>query len=171
MYRVAGPSDAGHGLVGDTVDVDRDKARRQTTLTLTKDNEDPLVLSILGHATTFSGDLDIGSLLIEKCLAIDPNCLMGWQRRGWLTVYRGGGGALADFDRALALNPRGPESFNTMLGISQAQLLSVIAAMVAIWALAYQAARARRPVPVAEQTPVEVAPPDVTATPTTRPSG
>ena len=80
---------------GDAVDVDRDKARRLTTLTLTMDNEDPLVLAILGHASTIFADLDLGSLLVEKCLAIDPDCLLAWQRRGWLSVYRGGGGALA----------------------------------------------------------------------------
>jgi TolB-like protein len=118
----------------DSVDVDRDKARRLTTLTLTMDNEDPLVLAILGHASTFVGDLDLGSLLIGKCLAIDPSCLMGWQRRGWLTVYRGGGGALADFDRALTLNPRGPERFNTMLGISQAHFLAGNYQEAANWA-------------------------------------
>ena len=81
---------------GDTVDVDRDKARRLTALTLTMDNEDPLVLAILGPPGPTFGDVDLGSLLIEKSLAIDPGCLLAWQRRGWLSVYRGGGGALAD---------------------------------------------------------------------------
>ena len=119
---------------GDTVDVDRDKARRLTSLTLTMDNEDPLVLAILGHASTIFADLDLGSLLIEKCLAIDPGCLLGWQRRGWLSVYRGGAGALADFDRALALNPRGPERFNTILGISQAHFLAGNYEEAANWA-------------------------------------
>jgi len=109
---------------GDTVGVDRDKARRLTMLTLTMDNEDPLVLAILGHASTIFADLDLGSLLIEKCLAIDPGCPLAWQRRGWLGVYRGSDGALADFDRALALNPRGPERFNTFLGMSQAHFLA-----------------------------------------------
>src|ERR1700735_3460370 len=56
---------------GDTVDAGRDKARRLTTLTLTMDNEDPLVLAVLGHASTVFADLDLGSLLIDKCLAID----------------------------------------------------------------------------------------------------
>jgi adenylate cyclase len=109
---------------GETVDIDRGQARRLTTLTLAMDNEDPLVLAILGHASTIFADLDLGSLLIEKCLAIDPDSLLAWQRRGWLGVYRGGGGALADFDRALALNPRGPERFNTFLGMSQAHFLA-----------------------------------------------
>ena len=119
---------------GGTVDVDRDKARRLTTLTLTMDNEDPLVLAILGHASTIFADLDLGSLLIEKCLAIDPGCPLAWQRRGWLGVYRGGAGALADFDRALALNPRGPERFNTFLGISQAHFLAGNYEEAANWA-------------------------------------
>jgi adenylate cyclase len=120
---------------GDTVDAGRDKARRLTTLTLTMDNEDPLVLAILGHASTVVADLDLGSLLIEKCLAIDPGCLLAWQRRGWLGVYRGNGdGALADFDRALALNPLGPERFNTFLGISQAHFLAGNYEAAAEWA-------------------------------------
>jgi adenylate cyclase len=119
---------------GDTVGVDRDKARRLTMLTLTMDNEDPLVLAILGHASTIFADLDLGSLLIEKCLAIDPGCPLAWQRRGWLGVYRGSDGALADFDRALALNPRGPERFNTFLGMSQAHFLAGNYGEAANWA-------------------------------------
>jgi hypothetical protein len=98
------------------------------------DNEDPLVLAILGQASTILADLDLGSLLIEKCLAIDPGCLLAWQRRGWLNVYRGGSGALADFARALALNPQGPERFNTMLGISQAHFLAGNYEEAANWA-------------------------------------
>ncbi len=119
---------------GDTIEIDRDKARRLTTLTLTMDNEDPLVLAVLGHASTIFADLDLGSLLIEKCLAIDPGCLLAWQRRGWLGVYRGSDGALADFDHALALNPQGPERFNTMLGISQAHFLAGNYEEAANWA-------------------------------------
>jgi hypothetical protein len=93
-------------------------------LTLSMDNEDPVVLAVLGHAGTICGDLDLGSLLIEKCLAIDPVCLIAWQRRGWIGVYRGARNALPDFGRALALKPRGPEKFNTILGISQAHFLA-----------------------------------------------
>jgi hypothetical protein len=41
---------------------------------------------------------------------------------------------LADFNRALALNPRGPERFNTVLGISQAHYLAGNYKEAADWA-------------------------------------
>jgi adenylate cyclase len=98
------------------------------------DNEDPLVLAMLGHASTIVADLDLGSLLIETCLAIDPGCQLAWQRRGWLGVYRGDDRALPDFHHALALNPGGPEMFNTFLGISQAHFLTGNYEAAANWA-------------------------------------
>jgi AraC-like DNA-binding protein len=119
---------------GDTANADRDKARHLTALTLSMDNEDPMVLAVLGHASTICADLDLGTSLIEKCLAIDPCCLMAWQRRGWLGVYRGAHSALADFNHALALNPSGPERFNTILGISQAHFLTGNYEEAADWA-------------------------------------
>jgi hypothetical protein len=60
---------------------------------------------------------------------------LAWQRPGWLGVYRGSDGALADFDRALALNPRGPARFNTFLGISQAHFLAGNYGEAANWAV------------------------------------
>jgi adenylate cyclase len=119
---------------GNTADLDRDKARRLATLTLSMDNQDPLVLAVLGHASVIFNDLDLGSRLIEKCLAIDPDCVMAWQRRGWLRIYRGDQGGLEDFDRALRLNPRGPEAFTTILGISQAHFLAGNYEEAANWA-------------------------------------
>ena len=41
---------------------------------------------------------------------------------------------MADFDRALALNPRGTERFNTILGISQAHFLAGNYEEAANWA-------------------------------------
>ena len=119
---------------GETADADSDKARHLTAHTLSMDNKDPVVLAMLGHASCICADLDLGSLLIEKWLAIDPSCLMAWQRRGWIGVYRGTHNALPDFSRALALNPRGPEKFNTILGISQAHFLTGNYKEAADWA-------------------------------------
>lgn len=99
------------------------------------DNRDPLVLAALGSASTIFGDFDLGDALIEKCLAVDPDCMMAWQRRGWISNFRGGRGALPNFRRALALNPSGPEKFNTLIGISQAHYLAGNYKQAAEWAV------------------------------------
>jgi tetratricopeptide (TPR) repeat protein len=101
----------------------RDEARRLTALALCSENDDPRVLAVLAHANTGFGDLDLGEALIEKSLAIDPHSQMAWQRRGWIAIYRDRSSALADFSRALALNPHGRDRFSTMLGTSQAYFL------------------------------------------------
>jgi adenylate cyclase len=118
---------------GDSADIDRDRARHLTALALSMDNEDPLVLAVLGNASVIFGDLDLGEVLVEKCLAIDPGCMMAWQRRGWIANYRGRNSALADFRRALALNPRPAEKFNTVLGMSWAHTLAGNDAEAADW--------------------------------------
>jgi adenylate cyclase len=120
---------------GDEIDIDRDKARHLTALALSMDNRDPLVLAALGNASTIFGDFDLGDTLIEKCLAIDPDCMMAWQRRGWISNFRGGRGALPNFRRALALNPGGPERFNTVIGVSQAHYLAGNYEQAAEWAV------------------------------------
>ena len=100
------------------LDAERDRARHLIALALGTDNEHPLVLAILGTASTLIGDLDLADLLIGKCLAIDPYCAMAWQRRGWLAFYRGRNTALADFGRCLALDPDGPDRLNSLMGLS-----------------------------------------------------
>jgi adenylate cyclase len=120
---------------GDAAEVDRGKARHLIALTLSMDNEDPLVLAVLGNASTVFGDLDLGEVLVEKCLAIDPDCMMAWQRRGWIANYRGRDTAFADFHRALALTPGEAEKFNTFLGMSWAHVLAGNYAEAADWAV------------------------------------
>jgi TolB-like protein/tetratricopeptide (TPR) repeat protein len=110
-------------FLGERLDNARDEARRLTALALCSDNDDPRVLAVLAHANTGFGDLDLGEALIEKSLAIDPHNQMAWQRRGWIAIYRDRSSALADFSRALALNPHGRDRFSTMLGTSQAYFL------------------------------------------------
>ena len=110
-------------FLGGRLDSARDEARRLTALALCSDNDDPRVLAVLAHANTGFGDLDLGEALIEKSFAIDPYSQMAWQRRGWISIYRDRSSALADFSRALALNPHGRDRFSTMLGTSQAYFL------------------------------------------------
>jgi adenylate cyclase len=99
------------------------------------DNNDSLVLAVLGTANTIFGDLDLGEALIRKSLAIDPHCSLAWQRHGWIAIYRGANTAVADFTRCLKLNPRGPEKFNNILGISQAHFLAGHYDQAADWAV------------------------------------
>jgi adenylate cyclase len=116
-------------------DVERDKGRSLTALALSMDNNDSLVLAVLGTANTIFGDLDLGEALIRKSLAIDPHCSLAWQRHGWIAIYRGANTAVADFTRCLKLNPRGPETFNNILGISQAHFLAGHYDQAADWAV------------------------------------
>jgi TolB-like protein len=117
------------------LDAERDRARRLIALALGTDNEHPLVLAILGTASTLIGDLDLADLLIGKCLAIDPYCAMAWQRRGWLAFYRGRNTALADFGRCLALDPDGPDRLNSLMGLSCAHFQAGRYDQAADWAV------------------------------------
>jgi adenylate cyclase len=110
-------------FLGGRLDSARDETRRLTALALCSVNDDPRVLAVLAHANTGFGDLDLGEALVEKSLAIDPHSQMAWQRRGWIAIYRDRSSALADFRRALTLNPHGRDRFITMLGTSQAYFL------------------------------------------------
>src|SRR5712671_955603 len=100
------------------LDAERNKARCLIALALGIDSEHPMVLAILGTASTLIGDLDLADLMIGKCLAIDPYCVMAWQRRGWLAFYRGRDTAFADFGRCLALDPDGSDRLNSLMGLS-----------------------------------------------------
>jgi adenylate cyclase len=105
---------------GSALDAQRDEVRHLTSLALSMDNQDPMVLAVLGWAASAFRDLDLGETLIEKCLAIEPRYGLAWQRRGWIATYRRDGTAFAHFKQALMINPHGRERFNTMLGVSQA---------------------------------------------------
>jgi adenylate cyclase len=113
----------------------RAEARRLAAVSLSNDDGDPLVLAVLGTASTLIGDLDLAELLIEKSLAIDPYCAIAWQRRGWIATYRGRETSLADFMRCLKLNPHDPDKANTLLGISSAHFLAGRYDSAADWAI------------------------------------
>jgi TolB-like protein len=112
----------------------RAAARRLVAVTLGHDDGDPLVLAVLGTASTMIGDLDLAESLVEKSLAIDPYCTMAWQRRGWIATYRGRDTSLTDFSRCLNLNPSDPDKSNTLLGISTAHFLAGRYEEAAYWA-------------------------------------
>ena len=117
------------------LDAQRDEVRHLTSLALSMDNQDPMVLAVLGGALSPLRDLDLAETLIEKSLAIEPGCGLAWQRRGWIATLRRDGAAFAHFQRALMINPHGRERFNTMLGLSQAYFDADDYSRAADWAM------------------------------------
>lgn len=82
------------------------------------DSNDPNVLSIAAlNATAIAHDLDAAAAYVEKALALDPNFTWGWNRSGYIEVYRDNiDTALAHFDRAALLSPFDPLTFNRLVG-------------------------------------------------------
>ena len=49
--------------------------------------DDPLVLAILGAVHTFVRNFGVARILLERALALDPNCAWAWSRLGWIEDY------------------------------------------------------------------------------------
>jgi tetratricopeptide (TPR) repeat protein len=84
-------------------------------------DDDPTALTAVGAATSFCGDQEGASALIERALSLDPNNAWAWARWGWVGIYRGQPDlALARFERAMKLSPLDPFAFNTRMGMAGA---------------------------------------------------
>ena len=88
-------------------DEERSEALQLTNraLALAEDNE-----WVLGWASlilaVLNGEVERGSDLVDRALAINPNFSNAWNARGWISVILGDGArALDAFDRAIRLNP------------------------------------------------------------------
>lgn len=81
--------------------------------------DDPTALAALATATTLLvGDLDRAGHFADRALALDPNNAWAWTRRGFIAAYRGDpAAAIAAFERAIALSPLDPFSFNSYVGL------------------------------------------------------
>jgi tetratricopeptide (TPR) repeat protein len=74
-------------------------------LVLAGDDEFVLAWASLAFAYE-SGELERGSDLADRALAINPNLSSGWNARGWISASLGDSArALDAFDRAIRLNP------------------------------------------------------------------
>jgi TolB-like protein len=84
-------------------------------------DDDPTALTAAGAATSFCGDQEGGSALIERALALDPNNAWAWARWGWIGIYRANPlAALERFEKAMKLSPLDPFAFNTRMGMASA---------------------------------------------------
>ena len=86
---------------------ERSEAVQLVTRALALAGDDNYVLAWAGMIFAFWNDeLERGSDLSDRALALNPNWSGGWNIRGWLSVALGDGArALEAFDRAIRLNP------------------------------------------------------------------
>jgi tetratricopeptide (TPR) repeat protein len=79
--------------------------RSKRALALAEDNEWVLGWASLIFAS-LNGEVERGSDLVDRALAINPNFSNAWNARGWISVILGDSArALDAFDRATRLNP------------------------------------------------------------------
>lgn len=82
--------------------------------------DDPIALCGSGIALAFvAGDLDLGSVLLEKSLTLNPNLAMAWMFSGWVKAWLGeADAAISRLTRALHLSPHDPSLSNMRRGIA-----------------------------------------------------
>ncbi|KWV46533.1 hypothetical protein AS156_01740 [Bradyrhizobium macuxiense] len=94
------------------------KARTLAERAVNISGDDPLVLAVLGAVYTFVRNHGTARVLLERALAIDPNCAWAWSRLGWIDNYSDRPQhARQHFERALRLSPIDPMNFNNYAGI------------------------------------------------------
>ena len=95
------------------------KARSFAEQAAALSGDDPLVLAILGAVHTFVRNFGTARVLLERALAIDPNCAWAWSRLGWIECYADQPAkAIEYFERAIRLSPIDPMNFNNYAGIA-----------------------------------------------------
>jgi tetratricopeptide (TPR) repeat protein len=98
--------------------------------------EHAVALYLGGHALTrVAGQLDTGTGLIERALALDPNLAAAWHLGGWAQLLRGEAELAAEhFGQAIRLSPRDPLLFAMHQGMAAAQFLAARYEDAAVWA-------------------------------------
>jgi TolB-like protein len=147
-------------------------------------NDDPLVLNMVASAECVAGDIPLASCHITRALQMDPHSAWAWIRSGYIHCDLGEADlALADFERALHLNPLDPMRHNALIGMGFACLIAgrygeaidhiergLLENPEAVWAHREMAAaaamlgdrqKARRSVAIVENYAPEVSVPDI----------
>lgn len=103
---------------------------KQTALKLARraaelDQDDSMVLAMLGAAESAVGHLESAYMHLGRALLIDPNSAWAWNRSGWVKNYLDiQEGAIKDFERAIRLSPFDPMHFNCLFGIGVAHMIA-----------------------------------------------
>lgn len=103
--------------ISDSKTMARELAERAANLS----GDDPLILTVLAAVNTFVRNYGTARVLLDRALALDPNCAWAWSRLGWIENYSDRPqNALRHFERALRLSPIDPMNFNNYAGIGSA---------------------------------------------------
>ena len=96
----------------------QEKARSLAERAANLSGDDPLILTVLGAVNTFVRNYGTARVLLERALALDPNCAWAWSRLGWIENYSDRPqNAIQHFEQALRLSPIDPMNFNNYAGI------------------------------------------------------
>lgn len=87
--------------------------------------EDPTVLRMASMVVTaLAQDRDRGRALIDRSLALNPNCAQAWSVSGWNHFYSGDGQrAIDDLQRALRLSPVDPLAHSIHAGVAAGHMI------------------------------------------------
>ncbi len=102
----------------ENLDVAKQKALSLARKAFSLDPNDPTVLTALGTAQTFAGEIEGALENIRRALDVDPNSAWTWSRKGWLYYYDFDFSAgVSAFENALRLSPLDPMNFNCFIGL------------------------------------------------------
>lgn len=105
----------------DDISDSKTKARSLAERAANLSGDDPLILTVLAAVNTFVRNYGTARVLLDRALALDPNCAWAWSRLGWIENYSDRPqNALRHFERALRLSPIDPMNFNNYAGIGSA---------------------------------------------------
>jgi TolB-like protein/class 3 adenylate cyclase len=98
--------------------------------------EDALALSNAAQALAYvAGEIDEGTTLVERAIALNPNLALAWNFGGWIKIFRGEPEeAIQRFARAMRLNPLDPLGFLLRLGTACGHLFAGDDKEAAVWA-------------------------------------
>jgi len=101
---------------------ERKEAVRLLHLALSLDDGDPYTIAMAAMTSAYMiGDSESEIELADRAVALNPNSFTAWQARGW--VYRNAGlaeEAVRSFERAIRMNPVGPQLPLTFVGMGYA---------------------------------------------------
>ena len=107
------------------IEASKERALRYAERAARADDSDPLVLTLLATAQMLVHRLDEASSQLARALAIDANLAWGWNRSGWLHVYREQPEtAIQHFERAIRLSPLDSMNFNCCFGVGAAHFVA-----------------------------------------------